>query len=117
MFTINAPSSQSPWDFTVWLTRSSGAYVKIVATLQAVAIPINSANVAINALSTEMSVQSQYTLNIALEEPITRGGKILLGFNPDFGITSGACTGSINGSQITSTSSCGLATRSGIPFL
>jgi hypothetical protein len=65
-FSINAPNSQKPWDFAIWLKRNSGAYVKIKATLQAIATPINSGNVTITPVSTEMAVQSQYTLNLKL---------------------------------------------------
>lgn len=51
-FTINAPYSQSPWNFAIWLKRPSGAYVKINAVLQAIAVPINSGNVTITPIST-----------------------------------------------------------------
>jgi hypothetical protein len=64
-----------------------------------------------------MSLQSQYTLTLELERPISKNGKILLGFNADYGISTGACVGYNGLSQITSTSSCSLLVKSGLSWL
>lgn len=61
------PPSLKPWDFTISLKRPiTGAYAKIKTTLQATALPKNSSLITILANSTEMSVQSNYTLIITL---------------------------------------------------
>ncbi len=99
------------------LKRTSGAYVKIKATLQAYAISVNSSKVTITPVSTEMALQSQYTLTIELERPISKSGKVLIGFNTDYSIAAGSCVGYNGLSQITSTSSCELLVKDGLNWL
>ena len=58
-----------------------------------------------------MSLQSNYTLNLTLERAISRNGKILLGFSPEYTLAGGSCTAYVNGNQITSNSNCDLITN------
>lgn len=48
----------------LWFKRNSGAYVKVIATLQAYSIAIDPLKVSLLPASTEMATNSQYTLTL-----------------------------------------------------
>lgn len=64
-----------------------------------------------------MAMQSQYTLNVALERAISKNGKLMLGFNPDYDIKTGPCVGFNEGAQITSTATCDFVPKNGYKWL